>query len=76
VNDPDMADHVVDKPKRGRKPAEQHGLIVPAELFLELVRVYKRAPPDQITRKLWLEAHRLEAVAQSKFYRDKKGAKK
>lgn len=70
-------DNIVEEPaKRGRKHKDIHGLIVPADLFLELVRVYKQAPPGAITRKHWLEAHRLEAVAQGKLYRSKMEAKR
>ncbi len=44
------------------------GLIVPADLYLELVRIYKEQPPEKVSRKLWIEAHRLECVAQRKFF--------
>jgi len=44
------------------------GLVVPADLFLELVRIYKGMPQEAVTRKHWLEAHRLECVAQRKLF--------
>jgi hypothetical protein len=44
------------------------GLVVPADLYLELVRIYKEAPQEKVNRKLWIEAHRLECVAQRKLF--------
>lgn len=52
-----------DEKPAGKEPT----LAVPVSLYLELVRLYKRNPPELSNSKFWLEADRRERIAYRKL---------